>query len=144
MQKPWLHYHQPNSCRSFVDVLYQFENVLFKFLVCCLSKILQILSLIYNLYFVLFCCHIHILHLFPKIIIYSESESHSVMSDSFATPWSVAPQAPLSMGFSRQEYWGGLPLPPSGIFPTQRSKPGPLHCRWILYCLSHQGNPALR
>ena len=32
----------------------------------------------------------------------------------FATPWTVARQAPLSMGFSRQEYWRGLPLPPLG------------------------------
>ena len=32
----------------------------------------------------------------------------------FATPWTVARQAPLSMGFSRQEYWGGLPCPPPG------------------------------
>ena len=39
--------------------------------------------------------------------------SHSVMSDS-ATPWTVASQAPLSMGFSRQEYWSGLPCPPLG------------------------------
>ena len=29
----------------------------------------------------------------------------------FATPWTVAHQAPLSVGFSRQEYWRGLPLP---------------------------------
>ena len=35
----------------------------------------------------------------------------SVLSD-FATPWTVAHQAPLSMGFSRQEYWSGLPFPP--------------------------------
>ena len=33
-----------------------------------------------------------------------------VKSDSFMTPWTVACQAPLSMGFSRQEYWNGLPL----------------------------------
>ena len=33
------------------------------------------------------------------------------MSDSFAIPWSVNRQAPLSMGFSRQEYWSGLPFP---------------------------------
>ena len=33
------------------------------------------------------------------------------MSDSFATPWTVALQAPLSMGFSRQEYWSVLPFP---------------------------------
>ena len=29
----------------------------------------------------------------------------------FVTPWTVAPQAPPSMGFSRQEYWSGMPLP---------------------------------
>ena len=33
--------------------------------------------------------------------------SHSVVSDIFATPWTVARQAPLSMGLSRQEYWSG-------------------------------------
>ena len=35
----------------------------------------------------------------------------------FATLWAVARQAPLSMGFSRQEYWSGLPFPPPGDFP---------------------------
>ena len=34
------------------------------------------------------------------------------------TPWTVAHQAPLSMGFSRQEYWSGLPCPPPGDFPN--------------------------
>ena len=36
----------------------------------------------------------------------------------FATPWTVAHQAPLSMGFSRQEYWTGLPFPPPGDLPN--------------------------
>ena len=36
--------------------------------------------------------------------------NHSVVSNS-ATPWTAAYQTPLSMGFSRQEYWSGLPLP---------------------------------
>ena len=36
--------------------------------------------------------------------------SHSVMSNSFVTPWSVAHRTPLSMGFPRQDYWDGLPL----------------------------------
>ena len=36
------------------------------------------------------------------------------MSDPFANPWTVAIQAPLSMGFPRQEYWSGLPLPSPG------------------------------
>ena len=42
--------------------------------------------------------------------------SHSVMSDS-AAPWTVAHQAPLSMGFSKQEYWSGLPFPSPGDLP---------------------------
>ena len=41
------------------------------------------------------------------------------MSNSFATPWTVAHQTSLSMGFPRQEYWSGLSLPSSGIFLTQ-------------------------
>ena len=38
-------------------------------------------------------------------------ESCSVMSASLQSPWTVAYQAPLSMGFSRQDYWSGLPFP---------------------------------
>ena len=37
----------------------------------------------------------------------------------FATPWTVAHQAPLSMGLSRQEYWSGLPFSPQGDLPDQ-------------------------
>ena len=48
--------------------------------------------------------------------------SLSVMSDSTA-PWIVVPQVPLSMLLSRQEYWGGLPFPPSGDFPDPGIKP---------------------
>ena len=109
---------------------------------------------------------------------------------TLATPWRATRQAPLSMGFSRQEYWSELPFPapgdlpyprieprspalqvdslPSeppmnpncsylvwnspgqntgvgsssflqGIFPTQGSNPGLLHCRRFLYQLSYQG-----
>ena len=39
----------------------------------------------------------------------------------FVTPWSIGCQALLSMGFSRQEYWSGLPCPPPGDFPDQGS-----------------------
>ena len=47
----------------------------------------------------------------------------------------VACQAPLSMDFSRQEYWSGLWGPPPGrIFLTQASNPSFLHCRQILHC----------
>ena len=41
----------------------------------------------------------------------------------FATPWTVAHQAPPSMGFSRQEYWSGLPLPPPEDLPNPGIKP---------------------
>ena len=42
----------------------------------------------------------------------------------FATPWTSACQAPLSMGFSRQEYWNGLPFPPPGDLPDPGIEPG--------------------
>ena len=41
----------------------------------------------------------------------------------FVTPWTVAYQAPPSMGFSRQEYWSGLPFPPPGDLPNPGIKP---------------------
>ena len=41
----------------------------------------------------------------------------------FATPWTVAHQAPQSMGFSRQEYWNGLPFPSSGDLPDPGIEP---------------------
>ena len=47
----------------------------------------------------------------------------SVMSNSFATPWTVASQAHLSMKFSRQEHWSGLPFLPPGDLPHPRIKP---------------------
>ena len=51
----------------------------------------------------------------------------------------VAHQDPLSMGFYKQEYWSGLPCPPLGDL----SNPGLLHCRQILYHLSHQRSPRI-
>ena len=103
--------------------------------------------------------------------------SHSVISRLFATSWTVASRLLCLRGFSRQEYWSGLPCPspgdlpntgikprsptqqadslPSeppekpkntavgslsllqGIFPTQESNQGLLHCRQILYQLSY-------
>ena len=43
----------------------------------------------------------------------------------FMTLWTVTHQAPLSMGFSRQEYWSGLPCPPPGDLPNPGIEPGP-------------------
>ena len=42
----------------------------------------------------------------------------------FAALWTVAYQAPLSMGFSRQEYWSGLPFPSPGDLPNPGIEPG--------------------
>ena len=49
------------------------------------------------------------------------------------TPWTVAYQASPSMGFSRQQYWSGLPFPSPGDLPDQGSNPGLMHCRQTLY-----------
>ena len=61
----------------------------------------------------------------------------------FVTPWAVDCQVPLSMGFSRQEYWMSCYSLLQGIFPNQGSNMGLLHWSRILYCLSHQGSPNL-
>ena len=60
---------------------------------------------------------------FFKISIKSESVSCSVVSDS-AIPWTIARQAPLSMEFSRQEYWSRLPFPSPGYLPKLWTEPG--------------------
>ena len=45
------------------------------------------------------------------------------MSNSFMTLWTIAPQAPLSMGFPRQGYWSGLPFLPPGDLPSPGAEP---------------------
>ena len=58
----------------------------------------------------------------------------------FVAPWTVAHQAPPSMGFSRQEYWGGLPFPSPGELPDPGIKPeSPVWqcvcvCKYICMC----------
>ena len=58
--------------------------------------------------------------------LYLQSESESEVAQSCPTlcdPWTVAHQAPLSMGFSRQEYWSGLPFPSPGDLPDPGIEP---------------------
>ena len=43
---------------------------------------------------------------------------------TFATPWTIALQVPLSVGFSRQEYWSGLAFPSPGDLPNLGTEPG--------------------
>ena len=58
-------------------------------------------------------------------------------------PWTIAQQAPLSMGFSGYEHCSGLPCPSPGDLPNSGIEPRSPHCRWILYYLSHQGSPCV-
>ena len=94
------------------------------------------------------------------------SESHSVLSNLFVTPWTVVEWVafPFSKGSLQPRDWtqlpamqaDSLPAEPQGkpkntgvgslsllqwIFPTQELSQGPLHCRWILYQLNYQGSP---
>ena len=62
------------------------------------------------------------------------------MSNSFATPWTVPCQVPLSMGLSRQEYWSGLPFPSQGDLPNSGIQQGLLHWQMDSLPLSHLGS----
>ena len=57
-----------------------------------------------------------------NFLIYCEVKSLSCVR-LFVTPWTVAHQAPPSMGFSRQEYWSGLPFPSPGDLPDPGIEP---------------------
>ena len=58
--------------------------------------------------------------------------SHFSCVQCFVMPWTVACQAPLSMVFSQQEYWSGLPFPPAGDLPDPDAGSNP-----PLLCLLH-------
>ena len=85
-------------------------------------------------YWVFYCCVMHVYYHFSQVQL-------------FETLWTIASQAPLSMGFSRQEYWSGLPCP----LPRDLSNPGmepvlllsPCIDRRILYLSCHLGKPLL-
>ena len=64
--------------------------------------------------------------------------TYQVEPNSFATPWTVACQAPLSVEFSRQEYWSGLPVP-SGELPNPGIKPASPAWQVDSLLLSHLG-----
>ena len=67
--------------------------------------------------------------------------SHFSCVQPFVTPWTVACQAPLSMGFSRQEYWSGLPCPPPGDLPDPGAETGSPALQADSLPLSHQVSP---
>ena len=59
----------------------------------------------------------------------------------FVTPWTVATRLLCPWDFPGKNTGVDCHFLLQGIFPTQGSNPGLLHCRWMLYCLSHQGSP---
>ena len=75
----------------------------------------------------------YLLLLFSRSVLYNSFQPDGLGPTRFLCPW----------GLSRQEYWSGLLWKIQRIFPTQVSNPGLPHCRWILYCLSHQGSPRI-
>ena len=64
----------------------------------------------------------------PRVYTCSQSKKVKLLSrvQLFATPWTVAYHTPLSMGFSRQEYWSGLPRPFAEDLPNPGIEPGSL------------------
>ena len=59
------------------------------------------------------------------------------------TPWTAAHQAPLSVGFSRQEYWSGLPFPPPGNLPNPGVKPTSLALAGGCFTTELPGKPEI-
>ena len=66
-----------------------------------------------------------------RSVVSNSLRAHGLQSTRLLCPW----------GFSRQEYWSGLPCPPPEDLPTPGIEPRSPPCRWILYHLSQQGSP---
>ena len=73
---------------------------------------------------------------FPCFLLKKGSE-FAQSCPTLCDPWTVAHQAPPSMGFSKQESWSRFPFPSPGDLPKGLN-PGLLYCRQMLYHLSHQ------
>ena len=69
----------------------------------------------------------------------SSSDKSLQSCPTLATPWAAAHQAPLPMGFFRQEHWSGLPLPPPGDLPNPEVEPAAPTLQANSFPLSHQG-----
>ena len=70
--------------------------------------------------------------------------SHLSHVQLFGTPWTVAHQAPLSLGFSRQEYWSGLPFPSPGDLPNPGIEPGFPALAGMFFTTETLGKPFLQ
>ena len=67
-----------------------------------------------------FCLHFQVKISLTNVVVVVQSLK---LCPTLANPWTVASQAPLSMRFSRQEYWSGLPFPSPGDLPNPETKP---------------------
>ena len=65
------------------------------------------------------------------------------MSKSFSTPWTAAHQAPLSIGFSRQEYQSGIPFPSPGNLPDPETELVPPTLAGGIFSTERPGKPSL-
>ena len=74
-----------------------------------------------------------------KVVLVVELLSHVLL---FVTPWTIAHQVPLTMEFSQQEYWSGLPFPSQGHLPDPGIEPV-LHWQAGSSSLTHQGSPLI-
>ena len=81
---------------------------------------------------------INAMHLWKRNVVCSIAQSCLTLFDPMDCS---LPGSSVHGGFSRQEYWNGCHTLLQEIFPTQGLNPGLLHCRQILYPLSHQGSP---
>ena len=81
---------------------------------------------------------------FPLILAYKLVHAQSLSCVwLFVTLWTVAHQAPLSMGFSRQEYWSGLPFPSPGDLPKPRMEPSSPALAGRFYTTELPGKPVV-
>ena len=74
----------------------------------------------------------------PQYLVYFGGGLVAKLCPTLATPWTLACQAPLSMEFSRQEYWSGFPFPSSRDLPDPGIKPGSPALQ-ILYRVNYEG-----
>ena len=118
----WVFYSLPPKLHELIEATLISEFII---IICFLSQTFHS-----HLYFQLAKTYIHFVLIFSLqpyhehfSIFYRQSLQLSLRSRTthrlFAILWTAAHQAPLFMGFSRQEHWSGLPCPPQGIFPTQ-------------------------
>ena len=106
------------------------------FFYCCYTKFPQIQQNTYSLYAcvsALFQSLLALLHLFPRL----QSLSHVQL---FATPWTIALRCLCLWNFLGKNSGLGYHSLLQGISLAQGQNPGLLHCRQILYCLSHKGS----